>query len=172
MVKDACWVCIVIRDNVDIDGIREIMHEEGRYLMLDATINDKQRSLLQMCTAQILILQNYLNRWQISSNYLKNIAGDFNCSLNNRLEKDRGRQADGNTKSQIFLNGWIDEFDLLDVWSNQNLTLQHFICHKFKPYPIFTRLDFFLVSSGLYGFIHLAEIKPRYLTNHSKVPCH
>ncbi len=51
------------------------------------------------------------------------IAVDFNCVLNNSLIKNRGRPQHGNKKSQIFHNGWIDEFHLLDIWRHQNPTL-------------------------------------------------
>ncbi len=36
----------LLKNNVHIDVIREIKDQEGKYLMLDATINDKKKSLL------------------------------------------------------------------------------------------------------------------------------
>ena len=111
--------------------------------------------------------ENIANRLESISCESKIIAGDFNCVLDNKLDKKGGRSEHKNKKAQTFINSWIEECDLLDIWRNMHPNEERFTYHQLKPIPVFSRLDFFLISMGLCGFINHTNIKPGFCTDHS-----
>ena len=96
------------------------------------------------------------------------IDGDYNLVLD--LEKDKkGGRRTTNKKSQILINNWMEETDLIDICRFQHTDSRVFTWHRKRPYPIFCRLDFFLVSYGITENIETSNISPGYKSDHSLI---
>ncbi len=72
-------------------------------------------------------------------------------------------------KSQIFLNTWIEECDLINVWRQMYPTMKRYAYHQLRPTKVFTRIDFMSLSLGLTGFVNNSAIKPGLCTDHSQI---
>ena len=63
----------------------------------------------------------------------------------------------------------MEETELVDIWRAQHPNDKIFTFHTPPPNPVFTRLDFFLLSFGLVNLCVKSEIVPVYLSDHSYV---
>ena len=63
----------------------------------------------------------------------------------------------------------MEETNLTDVWRQANPDVSKFTWRRKNPYPIHSRLDFFLVSFGLVGYVRKTDIIPGYRTDHSAI---
>ncbi len=96
-------------------------------------------------------------------------AGDFNCVLDNELDKCGGRPEHAHKKSQRFLNIWLEEDDLVDIWRQMHPNIRRYTYHQMRPTKIFSRLDFFLIPLGLCGYVDKTDIKAGFCTDHSLI---
>jgi hypothetical protein len=63
----------------------------------------------------------------------------------------------------------MDESNLIDIWRLMHPNLRRYTYHQQRPTQTFTRLDFFLISQGMTGFIENSSIQPGYCTDHSMI---
>lgn len=97
-------------------------------------------------------------------------GGDFNCILNDALDKKGGAETHTNKNMRDILNTFIEESDLIDIWRKQHEHDRQFTYHcKYKRTNIFSRLDFFLTSFGISNLVQKSSIKPSILTDHSMI---
>ncbi len=170
--SDARGVCILLKNDIDFEVENCFSDENGRYLILDSKIQGKKITLCNIYGpnkdnpdffAQVHnIIESIPNDCQI-------IGGDFNCILDNAMDKKGGRSEHSNKKAQNFLNDLMDEYELVDIWRQMHPNLSRFTYHQRKPISVFTRLDFYLISYSLCGFVNKASILPGYLTDHSMI---
>ncbi len=163
-------VCTMIKNNANIDVHEQICDSEGRYLILICTIQEKKVVLVNVYgpnkddpiffeNLQIAITQA---EQEHNCDY-KIAAGDFNLILNNELDEFGGKEEHSNKKSAKYVNGWID------IWRVMHPNVRKYTYHQLRPTKVFTRLDFFLISLGMSGFIEKSDIKSGYCTDHSAV---
>ena len=103
---------------------------------------------------------------------LSNDNSIFGSGFNIVLEMELDRKGGAKTthfKLQEIIRNWIENYELVDVWrAHHPLVTQYTWCHK-KPVPVYSRLDYFLVSFGLLGYIKRSEISPGYKSDHSLI---
>ena len=168
--SDARGVCILIKNQVDFEVQAVKKDKEGRYLQLIGSINNKTIQLINVYgpnaddTQFFATLQGRVE--EADTDYTI-IAGDFNCILNNDMDKKGGASSHANKKCQGFLNTWIEESNLVDIWRQMHPTLRRYTYHKQRPFPVYSRLDYFLLSEGLTSSITSTSIQPGYCTDHS-----
>ena len=163
--------CILIHESVPITLHKYITDPNGRYVILDVEIDGLRVTLgsiygpnednPEFYTEAIQHIESIPNDNRI-------IGGDYNLVLD--LEKDKkGGRRTTNKKSQILINNWMEETDLIDIWRFQHPDSRVFTWHRKRPYPIFCRLDFFLVSYGITENIETSNISPGYKSDHSLI---
>ena len=74
-----------------------------------------------------------------------------------------------NPKARDVVLELCEELNLVDVWRVFHESEKKFTWFRRNPYPLMSRLDFFLVSDDLLNFINASEIIPGYRTDHSAV---
>ena len=92
------------------------------------------------------------------------IGGDLNLVLDS--DKDSQNRGESHVKSREVLTNTIDKLNLNDIWRIMNPEIRKFTWYKLQPTPIFSRLDMFLVSTGLITSTQDVQITPRANTDH------
>lgn len=143
----------------------------GRIQSLEVTINGKEIVILNVYgpnlddTAFFETLEKY-----ISENEEKTfiVGGDFNTVLNIEIDKKNGR-LDTHKLCRHKIRQIIDQFNLIDIWRNKHPTLKQYTWHSSHKPPIFSRLDYFLISDNIVNSIVSSEHKISYKSDHSIV---
>ena len=170
--SEARGVCIMFDNSIDFKVLNTIADTEGRYLILDVTLDSKRITLANIYGPnddKPDFFQKVCEQMGSLTSDQQVIAGDYNCILNNQLDKKGGKDRHSNKKSQQFINTWMEENDLVDIWRIQHPHSEKYTYHKMRPNPVFTRLDFILISLSLCGYIENSDIKPGFNTDHSSV---
>lgn len=159
--------------------VQEVLRDpEGRYLLLQAQIEDWPVSLLNVYapTADhpddqigfLDTLERLLNDLDISNLV---IGGDFNCCPD--PIKDRFSRRDGPestspspTRARLRLRQFADELEVSDIW---RLLHPEALQFTFRRSAYSSRLDFWLISEHLTGLVRESEILPAALSDHSSV---
>ena len=167
--SDARGVCILVKNNIDIEIANVTRDTQGRYLQLNGTLQDKSISIANVYAPNNDDIQffEYIHQQLESADTDHQImAGDFNTILDNEKDKRGGAIRHANNRTQDFLNTWIEESELLDIWRHIHPEDRKFTYHQKRPCQVFTRLDYFIISMGLSSHVKEASILPAYCTDH------
>ena len=96
------------------------------------------------------------------------LGGDFNVPL--ELGKDTNATTDSHPKSRELILHYIEHHDMWDAWRTLNEKTCHFTWssrRKNKVDPIFSRLDYFLVSGDNMNQMLNCKVMPGYRSDHS-----
>ena len=150
---------------------KSIQDKDGRYVIIDAEINGLRLTLCNIYGPNEDNADFYIEVIQhVGSlpNDNRIIGGDFNLVLNILIDKKSGTM-NTNKKSQILINSWMEETELVDIWRFQHPDSRKYTGCRSKPSTVFCRLDFFLVSYGITEKIIKSDIQPGYKSDHSLV---
>lgn len=164
-------VAILINPSLSCSGLtyREIL--TGRLQALELEINGKEFVLLNVYgpnaddVLYFKTLENYLKE-NIDKSFI--IGGDFNTVLNIAMDKKNGR-SDTHKACRNYLNTIAMEYDLIDIWRSTHPTLKQYTWHSSNKPPIFSRLDYFLLSENLVNSVVSCEHRISYKSDHSIV---
>ena len=164
-------VLILIKDT-SVYSIHDCKTDnEGRYIILDITIDDYRVTLGNIYGPNnddpdffihfIAALDEFSNPSII-------IAGDFNLVLD--LQKDkRGGLPRTHTSSADIIKTWTEENQIIDIWRKMHKHEFQFTWKRLLPVKIFCRLDFFLISANTSELVSRCCILPGYMTDHSAI---
>ncbi|KAL9967304.1 hypothetical protein ACROYT_G025504 [Oculina patagonica] len=96
------------------------------------------------------------------------IGGDFNLVLNVELDKQGGNANTYHKKALAEIRKVQINLDVGDIWRDRNPLTTRYTWRRRNP-EISCRLDFFLISCGLYGKVTNSDITPGYKTDHSMI---
>lgn len=143
----------------------------GRLTTIEININNKDINLVNVYgpNNDNPSLFNKLENF-ISNNNESNIivGGDFNTIINPSMDKKNGRM-DTNKKCQSVINSIMSNYELNDIWRENNPNEKQFTWHSNTKPVIFSRLDYFLISEYLRNTLPKCTIKPGFKTDHSAV---
>ena len=88
------------------------------------------------------------------------IAGDLNLCFN--IDKDKRRTMYNNVKAMEILRNYMDENYLVDVWRSRNDDKFAFTWKQSSHLLVMSRLDYFLISTGVTDWVDNVYIKPGY----------
>lgn len=173
--SNARGVAILLRNNCDCKVQQTIADANGRFLMLKVLLNGEQTLLVnvygpnrdnELAAFYLLLLQTIVkNDFDTIENII--MGGDFNCPLNPLVDKRGGnlfpRQQVINTIEEL-----QSELDLHDVWRIKNPETRSYTWSQAEP-PIFSRLDYWLISNSLMDKVYTADIIPSIKTDHSAI---
>ena len=99
-------------------------------------------------------------------------AGDWNCILDNNLDKSGGAVNHSNHKCQKFINGIINDYNISDVFRLVRGDEKLFT-HFNRTYKTASRLDFFLINDDLVNYpVCSPNISVGYNSDHSYISLH
>jgi len=141
---------------------------EGRYLMLDITIQNKHLLLVNIYGPNEddpIFFQMIHNKIEHFQNSQVIAAGDFNV-VQNYLKDTINVTNQNNKKAQEKVNDMKNDLDLVDPWRimypDSHMCSWH---SKSKQ----SRIDYFLISETIMNEVENAIIKPGYRSDHSMV---
>ena len=168
-------VAILINNKLDYKIIEKIVDPEGRFLVLNITVDDTNFLLINFYAPtknnegeQIeyldklrSILENKLDQNII-------LGGDFNTVLNPEVDKKGGSQYNTPIRYTQKLETFMSDFELCDIWRVKNPNSKKYTWRKRNPL-IQCRLDFWLISEFLTGNVSNTSIDPSIKSDHSKI---
>ena len=172
--SDSRGVCILIRRGLDFE-VKEIRKDDqGRFIFIRAVSEGSTVLLGNVYCPNRDEIESIMriNDW-LSESQTDNIilAGDFNVTLD--PNRDRGGQQQGAVRDYCrqrsrALKETLDEFQLVDVWRQQNPEVCQF---TFTRESSMSRLDYFFVSENLClpGSSVMCNIMPPFLSDHRAV---
>ena len=95
------------------------------------------------------------------------VGGDFNLAMNTQI--DRQGSYSNNDPSAAWINTFIQNNELVDIWWFMNKDKLDFTWRKSNPRSIFSWLDYFLISESMIQFIKNVKILPSFKSDHSPV---
>ena len=167
-------VLVLIKDYLDFKIHSTKVDSQGRYIFLEAYIQDSPYFLLNIyvpnkCCEQFLFFKDVSDipkSARVEQDHPFTVGGDFNIILDHVLDGQ-----DGNSKrkdSGKVVEGMSTELDLVDIWRIRNPTVTRFTWHQEKPI-IQKRLDYWLVSDSLQDDIDSVDIKTSIKSDHSAI---
>ena len=167
-------VAILIPKNLSVDVKQIITDENGRYIILDVTIDDNSFILVNIYapTKDKLVEQKmFLSKIKTHlSNFIDCniiIGGDFNTCLNPKLDKKGGITENTSEygKEILELN---EELNLIDIWRIVNPNSKRYTWRGItKVGQVHSRLDFWLTSMHMIYDLKTTDIKPSIKSDHS-----
>ena len=171
----SCGVAILVRKSLDFKLTSLRVDNEGRYLILEAIIQDTPFLLINIYAPNktsnqssfFLALPELISLEELrESNYKFLIGGDFNVALQPSLDC-----SGGNTtlkESVKFLEDLLIQYDLVDIWRVRNPKTKKFTWHQRKTI-IQRRLDYWFISDLLQDDVAKIDIITSIKTDHSAI---
>ena len=160
-------------------GINILIHNvtrdnSGRYIILDATIDDNQMTLINIYAPTrdnindqlqfIQELQTSLIEY-IDKNLI--IGGDFNTYLNPKLDK-KGYPKDSQSTYTTSLTELMEVYNLVDIWRVLNPDLKRYTWRGMtRSGQAHSRIDYFMISTNMIYDFNKAIISPSIKSDHS-----
>ncbi|KAL9967730.1 hypothetical protein ACROYT_G026020 [Oculina patagonica] len=168
-------VLVLVRDNLDFKLESVKADPQGRYILLEAIIQDSPCLFLniyapnktnEQCEFFKSITEELKRVSSSDLDYSVIIGGDFNVILNAELDGQGG-----NTKkkdSAKCVEDMCVEHDLVDIWRIRNPTTKRFTWRQKTP-VIQRRLDYWLISDSLQDDIDSSDIITSIKSDHSAI---
>ena len=169
--SNARGVCIIFKSAINVEVHKFEKDEFGRYLILEVTIDSVKIILCNIYAPNRddpYFFELLFEKLDYYSEDNRIIGGDFNLILDPSVDK-RGGNPHKNKQAREMLNFIIEECDLVDIWRAQHPEVLQYTFRCMSPERIFTRLDFFLVSTCFANSIEKSWIAPGYLSDHSNI---
>ena len=167
-------VLILVKDQLDFKLQSIKVDSQGRYILLEAIIQDSPFLLFNIyapnkCSEQcdfFKTISEQLNSTFTLSDFSVIIGGDFNVIFDQDLDGSGGLKK---TKDSVkVLEDICLEHDLLDIWRVRHPKEKRFTWRQKTPI-IQRRLDFWLISDGLQDDVASVLIKPSIKSDHSAI---
>ena len=130
---------VLIRDNLDFKIHSTKVDSQGRYIFLEAYIQDSPYSLLNIyapdkCSEQFLFFKDVsdiLKGVRVEQGHPFIVGGDFNIILGHVLDGQGGNSK--RKDSGKIVEDMYAELDLVDIWRIRNPTVTRFTWRQKKP---------------------------------------
>ena len=173
---NARGVAILISNNLDthIEYINTFKDKNGRILLLNCKIYNTSYTIINIycptkdnLQAQKQFIENIRKVIEEHSETNIIIGGDLNTYLDITKDKKGGTLE----KQSTYANDWnniCNEFSLTDIWRVRNPDKRYFTRRQnSKKGIVQSRLDYWLISTGIAYLIKEVNIKPSYGSDHS-----
>ena len=164
-------VCILLNNDFICNVIKHNDIITGRLQAIDIQYNDIDMTIINIYgpnndeptffdSLNNYIIQNEENTFVI--------GGDFNTVLDPNLDKKNGNK-ETHKKCRKTIKSILDTNELTDIWRLQHQDKKSFTWHSNNKPPIFSRLDYFLISNNIVNNTKHTFIKTSYKTDHSLI---
>ncbi|RUA07179.1 MAG: hypothetical protein DSY43_00385 [Gammaproteobacteria bacterium] len=167
-------VTILVRDTLDFEVKNKLLDDNGRYVILDATIQNSPFLLVNIYTPNKVgeqrlffkLLKEKIQSLDNSENAIL-LGGDLNIILNPDLDGSGGKLSSKKESVKDFEDLMLT-FDLSDIWRLRNPKKKTFTWRQKKP-VIQRRLDYWIISDFLQEEVEVVDIITPVKTDHSAV---
>lgn len=167
-------VLVLINEQLQFELKNTVIDDNGRYILLEMTIQDSPFLLLNLyaptkLNEQAAFFEEILSVIQTTSFDTECriiIGGDFNVHLDAALDNSGGKIETKSTVKKI--QDIMLEYNLIDIWRIHNPDKRQFTWRQRTPI-IQRRIDFWLISDELQDDIKKADIIPAIRTDHSAI---
>lgn len=171
-------VAVLIKPGLDFTLIELNQDQTGRYIILDAKIQDKSFKLVNLYAPNSEddqtnfyrhLRKKLSHKLEVQDNII--LGGDWNVIQN--ITKDRKGGADKrmNNNRKIILKEietLKEDLQISDIWRVKNPSKERFTWRKKNP-VVKSRLDFWLISKKLEDYTENTDIVPCINTDHSAI---
>ena len=161
-------VCTLFNNTFEHEIHDEIKDPEGRYHILDITIQNNRVLLVNVYGPNDddpLFFNNLFTQIQHFQNSAVIMAGDFNV-VQNYMKDTINIKGQNNKNAQKVVNDMKLDLDLCDPWRSMNPESKLCTWHSKSKQ---SRIDYFLIAEPLMNEIECVNIKPGYRSDHSLV---
>ena len=147
---------------------------EGRYIILDLQVEDECITVVNVYGPNEddpTFFQDVFTKAQQFNNANMIIGGDFNTVLDGKLDRNCGED---NKKSSRFLNDYIEENEMADVWRNMHPESKIYTwMRRGRTVGAIqaSRIDYFLLNGAMRQMVDECEISAGCRSDHSLVTC-
>jgi len=146
----AWGVAILIRKTVPFVFKSMVTDPGGRFILVTGSINSAPLVLLNIYAPNFDSLDFFCKTFNLVSEFTEHyiiIGGDLNCYLDPCIDRSSSKPLTP-LKSVSVLNNLSGSFDRVDIWRVQHPSERQY--SFFSPvHCSFSRIDYFLISSGL-----------------------
>lgn len=167
--SNARGVAIIFKRNLSYKILEIAKDTEGRILAIKLQVNDQQVVLANVYAPNSDQPQFFINAFSIIEQLGKLpmiVAGDFNTVLSISSDIKGGAQST-HKKCTAFLNEYMVQNDLVDVWRLRNPEIFQSTFVRTKPHILMERIDYILISSYLVQNVMDAHILPSFFSDHA-----
>lgn len=169
---DARGTAILLKKHLDYFIHDHKADTNGRYVVADISVHDTRCTVANLYGPNDDDANFFTNIAGIIDNFGNSkviIGGDFNCTLNRLIDRKGASNFDSCKRKRALLQTWMEEAELVDIWRQLNPDKKRFTWYRRRPRPVFSRLDYFVISFDLVNATINADIKPGYKSDHSAI---
>ena len=168
--SNARGVAILFNKNLNYNIHKQILDNQGNYIILDISIHNQHFSLINIYgpnTDNPNFFQEIFQKVDDIGNTDFIICGDFNLILDPNKDCSNYKYVN-NPKARDRVLKFIDEKNAIDMFRENNPELKRYTWRKRNPLKQ-ARLDFFLTSENIIQFVKQCKIESSYRSDHSAV---
>ena len=162
-------VAILVHKNVQLIHKKTISDTQGRYIIIQITINNKDITIANIYGPNTDDPAFYHDLFTILSDFSNSplvIGGDFNTVLN--LEQDRLNSNAKIWRTTKMLQQYMEDFGLGDIWRLQHPSVKEYTYFS-QVHHSFSRIDLFLASNSIIQHISQSTIHPIVISDHAPI---
>ena len=167
---NSAGVAILFSKKTDVTVHNTLSDGKGRYLMLYTSWQKQKVLFVNVYAPNVdepsFFTELYKDIGRFTPNYIL-MGGDFNLALDSSI--DRHGTVRNNNLSAKSVNVYIANENLIDVWRTFKEDTPRFTWRKLRPHPMFSRLDYWIISESLAQFINKVDLVPAFKTDHTMV---
>ena len=168
--SNARGVAILIGKDVEIEIHKQIIDEDGNYIILDITISNQRLTLINLYgpnNDNPMFFQNIADHIDNIPNDKYIVCGDYNCILDPSLDCYNYKHVN-NPKARDKVIDIINIHNMVDPFRENFPRLKRYTWRKKNPLKQ-ARLDYFLISENMMQYVKSSRIEMGYRSDHSIV---
>uniref|UniRef100_A0A3Q2QFH5 exodeoxyribonuclease III n=1 Tax=Fundulus heteroclitus TaxID=8078 RepID=A0A3Q2QFH5_FUNHE len=163
-------VSILIRKNIDCQIHKHVSHKEGRWVILDATLEGQRMTIANIYAPKAVdpnFFHEICNLIRDMGNNNIFIGGDFNQVRDLIMDKS-SQSTQTNTVGVLALDVLSEELGLVVIWRLLHPTEKDFTFFS-HPDSSYSRIDYFLISRDMVSQVLSSTIGNIVLSDHAPV---
>ena len=173
----SCGVMILIKDDVEFEYKSSVFDTNGRYILIDATVQGSDFLLVNIYAPNKVQeqceffsgLEIMVEEFNTSAEQKIVVGGDFNVAIDPDLDCSGGNPTKKDSVKHI--QDMCLNFDLVDIWPVRNPVCKRFSWRQKNPF-LQRRLDYWLLSDSYQEEVEGADIIPSLNSDHSAIVLH
>jgi len=168
-------VMVMFRPNLDIRVNKHILDKEGRFILLDVSVQGEDVILLNIYapTSEQEQVKFYSDIDSLLDGHIDRldkciIGGDMNIIRDPSVDRKGGnfKETANYRKVMENIDSMMEVYDLCDVWRIKNPDSRRYTWRQKRP-SISSRLDMWFISNALQDFCFNTDIVPSVRSDHS-----
>ena len=134
---------------------------EGRIICMEIVLENEPIVVCNIYGPNIDSPEYFFSVAEIVENYNSNnwiLGGDFNFCFD--VDIDKRGTIYNNNKAKQALEHFMEQHFTVDIWRIKNLEAFRYTWKRYAPTLALCRLDYFLISTGMIGWVQNTDIVP------------